>query len=151
MSKLLNRFLCLAMLVTGVSVKAQDFDAVEIHVLPVRDNIFMLVGAGGNITVQTGNEGVLIIDTQYEQLSDKVLAAIRTLSDKPLRYIINTHHHGDHVRAMFPCVRRDSRQSAAMSAATLAMPVRVLASWRTRMSCCTFLRTITFLQMPGRR
>ncbi len=102
MSKLFNRFLCLAMLVTGVSVKAQDFDAVEIHVLPVRDNIFMLVGAGGNITVQTGNEGVLIIDTQYEQLSDKVLAAIRTLSDKPLRYIINTHHHGDHVGGNVP-------------------------------------------------
>lgn len=80
----------------------QDFAAVEMRILPVRDNIFMLVGAGGNITVQTGDEGVLIIDTQYAQLSDKILAAIRTLSDKPLRYIINTHHHGDHVGGNAP-------------------------------------------------
>jgi glyoxylase-like metal-dependent hydrolase (beta-lactamase superfamily II) len=57
----------------------------------------MLVGSGGNITVQVGDEGVLIIDTQYAQLSDKVLAKIRELSDMPLRYIINTHHHGDHI------------------------------------------------------
>lgn len=75
----------------------QDFDEIEIQTLKVRDNIFMLVGSGGNITVQTGNEGVLIIDTQYAELTDKNLAAIRDLSDKPLRYIINTHHHGDHV------------------------------------------------------
>ena len=102
MRKLFNRFLCLALLVTGAAVQAQDFDAVEIRILPVRDNIFMLVGAGGNITVQTGDEGVLIIDTQYEQLSDKILAAIRTLSNKPLRYIINTHHHGDHVGGNVP-------------------------------------------------
>ena len=57
----------------------------------------MLVGSGGNITVQIGAEGVLVIDTQYAELSDKILAKIRELSDKPLRYIINTHHHGDHV------------------------------------------------------
>ena len=85
---------------TPVVSKAQaqtDFDAVEIQTLKVRDNIYMLVGAGGNITVQTGEDGILIIDTQYAELSDKNLAAIRTLSDKPLRYIINTHHHGDHV------------------------------------------------------
>jgi len=74
-----------------------DFDAVEIQTLKVRDNIYMLVGAGGNITVQTGEDGILIIDTQYAELSDKNLAAIRALTDKPLRYIINTHHHGDHV------------------------------------------------------
>ena len=74
-----------------------DFDAVEIQVLKVRDNIYMLVGAGGNITVQTGDDGVLIIDTQYAPLSDKILASIHQLSDKPLRYIINTHHHPDHV------------------------------------------------------
>jgi len=75
----------------------QNFDEVEIQTLKVRDNIFMLVGSGGNITVQTGNEGVLIIDTQYAELSEKILSAIRKLSDKPIRHIINTHHHGDHI------------------------------------------------------
>lgn len=74
----------------------QNFDNVEIHTLKVQGNIYMLVGAGGNITVQVGNDGVLIVDTEYPQLSDKILAAIRQLSDKPLRYIINTHYHADH-------------------------------------------------------
>ena len=53
----------------------------------------MLVGAGGNITVQVGSDGVLLVDTQYAPLSNKILAAIRTLSQGPLRYIINTHSH----------------------------------------------------------
>lgn len=76
---------------------AQDFDAVEIETLQVRDNIYMLVGAGGNITVQIGDDGVLIVDTQFAPLSGKILDAIRRLSDGPLRYIVNTHHHADHV------------------------------------------------------
>jgi cyclase len=74
----------------------QNFDNVEIHVLPVRDNIYMLVGAGGNITVQVGKDGVLLVDTEYAQLSDKILAAIRKVSSEPLHYIINTHYHADH-------------------------------------------------------
>ena len=74
----------------------QNFDNVEIHVLPVQGNIYMLVGAGGNITVQVGKDGVLLVDTEYAQLSDKILAAIRKISDGPLRYIINTHYHADH-------------------------------------------------------
>jgi len=75
----------------------QDFDAVEIQTLKVRDNIYMLVGAGGNITVQIGDDGVFIVDTQYAPLSDKIAAAIGELTDKPIRYIVNTHHHGDHI------------------------------------------------------
>jgi cyclase len=69
----------------------------EVHILPVQGNIFMLVGAGGNITVQTGSDGVLLVDTGLAAMSDKVLAAVRTLSDKPIRYIIDTHVHADHV------------------------------------------------------
>jgi cyclase len=69
----------------------------EVHILPVQGNIFMLVGAGGNITVQTGSDGVLLVDTGLAPMSDKVLAAVRSLSDKPIRYIIDTHVHADHV------------------------------------------------------
>jgi cyclase len=69
----------------------------EVHILPVQGNIFMLVGAGGNITVQIGSDGVLLVDTGLAPMSDKVLAAVRTLSDKPIRYIIDTHVHPDHV------------------------------------------------------
>jgi cyclase len=71
--------------------------ATEVHVLPVQGNISMLVGAGGNITVQTGSDGVLLVDTGLAPMSAKVLAAVRSLSDKPIRYIINTHVHPDHI------------------------------------------------------
>jgi cyclase len=74
----------------------QNFDNVEIHVLPVQGNVYMLVGAGGNITVQVGKDGVLMVDTEYAPLSDRIVAAIRKISNGPLRYIINTHYHGDH-------------------------------------------------------
>jgi glyoxylase-like metal-dependent hydrolase (beta-lactamase superfamily II) len=81
---------------TETRTPQQNFDNVEIHVLPVQGNIYMLVGAGGNVTVQVGKDGVLLVDTEYAQLSDKILAAIRKISDGPLRYIINTHYHADH-------------------------------------------------------
>jgi glyoxylase-like metal-dependent hydrolase (beta-lactamase superfamily II) len=65
--------------------------------MPVQGNVYMLVGAGGNITVQAGSDGVLLVDTGVAPMSDKVLAAIRSISDKPIRFIINTHMHPDHV------------------------------------------------------
>jgi len=74
----------------------QNFNSVEIHILPVQGNVYMLVGAGGNMTVQVGNDGVLIVDTQYAPLSEKILAAIRTLSKGPIRYVINTTYDADH-------------------------------------------------------
>jgi len=55
------------------------------------------VGEGGNITLQAGDQGVLLVDTMYAPLSDKVFAAIRTISDKPITYILNTHGHPDHI------------------------------------------------------
>ena len=62
----------------------------------MQGNIYMIVGAGGNITVQTGKDGVLVVDTGLAPMADKVLAAIKTLSNGPIRYIINTHYHADH-------------------------------------------------------
>jgi cyclase len=89
--------LCGLFLLFSGSLHAQDNLAnIQIHVLPVQGNIYMLVGAGGNITVQAGKDGVLIVDTQYAPLSDKVLAAIRTISDGPIRYIVNTAYDRDH-------------------------------------------------------
>lgn len=68
----------------------------EIHVLPVQGNVYMLVGAGGNIAVQTGKDGVLMVDTGLAQTAPKVLEAVRGLSKLTIRYIINTHVHPDH-------------------------------------------------------
>ena len=81
----------------GGRSSTQNFDSVEIKVQPAQGNVYMLVGAGGNVTVQIGKDGVLVVDTQYAPLSNKILAAIRTLSQGPIRYIINTHVHADHV------------------------------------------------------
>ena len=68
-----------------------------VEVLQVRDDIYMLVGQGGNITMQVGDDGILIVDTQFARMSDAIIAAIREISDEPIRYIVNTHHHGDHI------------------------------------------------------
>ena len=87
----------LAALAAVPYAQQQNFDNVEVHLQKAQGNIYMLVGAGGNVTVQAGPEGVLIVDTQYAQMSAKLLGAIRTLSQGPLRYIINTHSHPDHV------------------------------------------------------
>ena len=75
----------------------QNFDAVQMKVLPVQGNIYMISGAGGNITLQVGKEGVLIVDTEFGPLVPKIDAEIRKLSKAPIRYIINTHVHADHV------------------------------------------------------
>lgn len=68
----------------------------EVHLLPVQGNISMLVGAGGNITVQAGEDGILLVDTGLAPMSDKVLEAIRPLSKRPLVYIVNTNDREDH-------------------------------------------------------
>jgi len=67
----------------------------QVHILPVRGRVYMLVGAGGNITVQAGDDGVLIVDTGVASMSDKVLAAIRTISRGPIRYVVNTDERGE--------------------------------------------------------
>ena len=89
----------------GATTQTQNLDNVEVHLLHVQGNVYMLVGAGGNITVQVGDEGVLLVDTSYEQMSAKVVAAIRTLSNKPIRYIINTHVHEDHIGGNAPIAK----------------------------------------------
>jgi cyclase len=75
----------------------RNFDNVEIHVLPVQGNVYMLVGAGGNITAQVGNDGVLLVDSMFAPLAPKIAAELKKLTPKPIRYIIDTHVHPDHV------------------------------------------------------
>jgi len=81
----------------AVAQQQQNFDNVQIDTVRVRDNVYMLVGAGGNTTVFTGDEGILVVDTQFAPLSTKILAAIRAISDGPIRYVVSTHMHGDHI------------------------------------------------------
>jgi glyoxylase-like metal-dependent hydrolase (beta-lactamase superfamily II) len=80
-----------------VAQQTQNFDAVQEEIVPVRDGVYMLAGAGGNTTVMAGEDGVMVVDTQFAPLSSKILTAIRSISDKPIRYVVNTHMHGDHI------------------------------------------------------
>ena len=69
----------------------------DIDVLPVQGNVHVIAGAGGNVAVQVGEDGVLLVDSGSEPMNGQVLAAIRRLSDRPIRYIVNTHLHADHI------------------------------------------------------
>ena len=77
--------------------QTQNFDAIQEEVVPVRDGVYMLVGAGGNTTIMAGEDGVMVVDTQFAPLSTKMLNAIKTISDKPIRHVVNTHMHADHI------------------------------------------------------
>lgn len=72
------------------------FDAVQIKTIKLSANVYMLEGEGGNIGVSAGEDGVFLIDDQFAPLTDRILAAIKAISDKPVRFILNTHWHFDH-------------------------------------------------------
>jgi len=78
---------------------AQDFSKVEIKVTKVAGNVYMLEGSGGNIGVSVGPDGILIVDDQFAPLADKIKAALKTLGEGKLKFILNTHYHGDHTGA----------------------------------------------------
>jgi cyclase len=73
-----------------------DFSKVEIKAEKVADGLWMLTGAGGNIAVSAGPDGVFLVDDQYAPLTEKIKAAVKALSDRPIRFVLNTHLHGDH-------------------------------------------------------
>ena len=94
MIKLSN--LSVLLLFISASLNAQRFDNVAIKTTKLSDHTYMLEGAGGNIGVSVGEDGVFVIDDQFAPLSEKILTAIKALSDKPLKFLVNTHYHGDH-------------------------------------------------------
>jgi glyoxylase-like metal-dependent hydrolase (beta-lactamase superfamily II) len=102
------------------AARRQQYEDGDVHVLPVQGSVYMLVGAGGNIAVQIGDEGVLLVDTGSGAVNDKVLAAIRRLSDKPIRYILNTDADADHVGGNEALAKAGSRIGTVMVIAALA-------------------------------
>lgn len=73
-----------------------DFDTVEIKTTKVADGIYMLEGYGGNIVVSAGKDGVFLVDDQFSELTKKIKDAIEAITDKPIRFVLNTHYHDDH-------------------------------------------------------
>jgi glyoxylase-like metal-dependent hydrolase (beta-lactamase superfamily II) len=86
------------MLVAGAALAQQqvDWDKIQIKTTDLGNKTFMLEGQGGNITVAVGSDGIIMVDGQFAPLSDKIKAAVKTISPLPIKYMINTHFHGDH-------------------------------------------------------
>ena len=85
------------LLLFAISVSAQtDFSKVVIKATKISGNVYMLEGSGGNIGVSVGPDGILIVDDQFAPLADKIRAALKQLGEGKLRFILNTHWHGDH-------------------------------------------------------
>jgi len=87
----------LLLALTGIQTPPPNLNNVEIQTIHVQGNVYMLVGAGGNLTIQVGSDGVLVVDTHYEQLAPKIVAAIRKLSEKPIFWMVNTSIDADHI------------------------------------------------------
>ena len=93
------RVFCMVVALSASTAGAQqavDFSKVEIKTTKLASNFYTLEGQGGTISVLTGPDGVLLVDAQFAPLTDKLVAAIRAISDEPIRFLINTHVHGDH-------------------------------------------------------
>ena len=88
--------LCAVLLLALAAAAQDDFSKVEIKVQKVSGNVYMLIGAGGNIGVSVGDDGIVIVDDQFAPLAEKIRAALKGITDKPVRFVINTHYHGDH-------------------------------------------------------
>ncbi len=97
-------FLFLLLVALPTSAQEQDFSKVQIKVTKVSGNIYMLEGEGGNIAASVGDDGIVIVDDQYAPLADKIAAALKNIgaTDKPVRFVINTHYHGDHTGGNMP-------------------------------------------------
>ncbi len=76
--------------------QTRDFSNVQIKATKVAGTVYMLTGAGGNIGVSAGDDGIVIIDDQFAPLAPKIKEALKTISDKPIKFIVNTHYHADH-------------------------------------------------------
>ena len=81
---------------TFCAAQNHDFSKVQIKVTKIAGTVYMLQGAGGNIGASIGDDGIVVVDDQYAPLADKIQAALKGVTDKPVRFIINTHYHEDH-------------------------------------------------------
>lgn len=91
---LLQAVVCL--LGCAVGFAQQDFSKVQIKVEKVAGTVYMLTGEGGNIGASIGDDGIVIVDDQFAPLAEKIQAALAGITNKPVRFVINTHYHGDH-------------------------------------------------------
>ena len=85
------------LIVRGLEAQNPALSDVEIKVTKVAGSVYMLQGVGGNIGASVGDDGIVLVDDETAPLAEKIQAALRVISDKPVRFVINTHYHGDHI------------------------------------------------------
>jgi glyoxylase-like metal-dependent hydrolase (beta-lactamase superfamily II) len=93
----MKQLILVLLLAPVLSLAQTSWDSVEIKTTKITDQISYLEGRGGNIGVFHGKDGILIVDDQYEQLSNKIMNAIKKVSHEEFKYIVNSHYHGDHI------------------------------------------------------
>src|SRR4051794_4758460 len=96
---------------------------VQIKTTDLGHNTYMLEGAGGNITIAVGSDGIIMVDGQFAPLSDKIKAAIKAISPLPVKYLVNTHFHGDHTGG-----KENSPKDGAITVAHDTIRVRLAAA-----------------------
>jgi cyclase len=92
----LRGFALAVVLAAPAAAQQQDFSKVEVKAEKISEGLYMLTGAGGNIGLSVGKNGSFVVDDQYAPLTEKILAAIKAITPDPVRFVVNTHWHGDH-------------------------------------------------------
>jgi cyclase len=127
-------------------------DTTRIQVVPVAGSVSMLVGRGGNIGVAVGEDAVFLVDDQFAPLTRKIIDAVRTITDKPIKFLLNTHWHGDHTggnenfgKAGVVIVAHDNvRQRMSVEQFLARFNQRVPPSPRAALPVITFAQMVTF-------
>jgi glyoxylase-like metal-dependent hydrolase (beta-lactamase superfamily II) len=150
------RTVSLALLVAAAlpaAARAQaGLDTVRIRTVPVAAGVYMLQGSGGNIGVSVGADAVFLVDDQFAPLSDRIVAAVRTITERPIRFLVNTHWHGDHTggnenfaKAGVVIVAHDNvRQRMSVEQFMARFNRRVPPSPRGALPVITFPALVTF-------
>jgi glyoxylase-like metal-dependent hydrolase (beta-lactamase superfamily II) len=132
--------------------QGRDWSKVEVKAEKVAEGVHVLTGAGGNIGVSVGADGVFLVDDQYAPLTEKIKAAVAAISDKPIRFVLNTHWHGDHTggnenlgKAGVLVVAHDNvRKRMTVEQFIEAFGDKVPPSPRGALPVVTFSETVTF-------
>lgn len=149
----MRKFALVLVAATSVPVAAQvNYDTVRVRTVPVAGNVYMLQGVGGNIGLAVGNDAVFVVDDQYAPLTRKVLAAIASITPRPVRFVINTHWHFDHVggnenmgqAGALIYAHENVRRRMSVEGFVEALNTRVPASPPGALPVVTFTDAVTF-------
>ena len=145
-------FIAAFLLAAGTLPAQTNYDTVQVRATSLGRGVHVLFGAGGNVGLSVGDDAVFVVDDQFAPLTPKLLAAIRTLTDKPVKFVLNTHWHGDHTggnenlgKAGALIVAHDNvRRRMSTEQFMAAMNQRVAPSPKEALPVVTFTDAVTF-------